>query len=89
MDTKSLQIKLIDGPFKQAAEDAHQFGMNLMFAAALEESLRLLTTTQQEYEQAVKDNDEAMISQKKQELDYCLAVLEFSSRVAGVDELRE
>tara|TARA_B100000131_G_scaffold229905_1_gene221707 strand:- start:394 stop:663 length:270 start_codon:yes stop_codon:yes gene_type:complete len=89
MKDKTLSSLLSHGPFKEAAEDAYQFGMNLMFSAALEESLRLLSETQKEYDEAVKNDDQELIYQKKQELDYCMAVLQFSSIVAGVDELRE
>lgn len=71
------------GPFKEAKDGAYRFGLNLMYAAALEESLRLLEDMQKEYEEAVACNDYEMARAKKEELDYCLSCLEVGSIVAA------
>ena len=74
------------GPFKEARASARRFALNLMYATALEESLRPLEDIQKEYEEAVASNDYEMIRAKKKELDYCLSCLEVGSIVAaGID----
>tara|TARA_R110002110_G_scaffold149133_2_gene340361 strand:- start:225 stop:497 length:273 start_codon:yes stop_codon:yes gene_type:complete len=71
------------GPFKEAKDGAYRFGLNLMYAAALEESLRLIEDIEREYEEAIANNDYKMIDTKKRELDYCLSCLEVGSIVAA------
>ncbi len=71
------------GPFKEAKDGAYRFGLNLMYASALEESLRLLEKMQKEYDQAMACNDYEMARAKKKELDFCLSCLEVGSIVAA------
>ena len=85
---ESEHIKSI-GPFKKAKEGAYRFGLNLMYATALEESLRLLEDVQQEYEDAIANDDYEMIIAKKKELDYCMSCLEIGSIAAATDGMAE
>ncbi len=77
------------GPFKKAKEGAYRFGLNLMYATALEESLRLLEDVQQEYEDAIANDDYEMIIAKKKELDYCMSCLEIGSIAAATGGMAE
>ncbi len=77
------------GLFKKAKEGAYRFGLNLMYAAALEESLRLLEDVQKEYEEAIANDDYEMIIAKKRELDYCMSCLEIGSIAAATDGTSE
>jgi len=75
----------IDGPFEQAQEKADHFAFNMLYAGALEKSLRLIDVTQQEYDKAIEENDSELITIKRMELDYCLKCLRFSSIAAATD----
>ncbi len=75
----------VDGPFEKAEEDAHRFAFNMLYSQALDESLRLINIAQQEYEKAIEEEDEELITLKKAELDYCLNCLKFSSIGAAMD----
>jgi|TARA_R100000750_G_scaffold45289_1_gene30400 hypothetical protein len=78
----------VGGPFEQAQETADAFAFNMLYAGALEKSLRLIDIAQQQYERAIEEDDDEMIAIKRKELDYCLKCLRFSSlaAAANVDE---
>ena len=56
-----------------------------MYTQALDESLRLIDIAQREYDEAVEDGDEIMMSQKRKELDYCLSCLKFSTVLVATE----
>jgi hypothetical protein len=79
------KMPTVDGPFKKAEDNAHQFAFNMLYAHALEESIRLIDIAQRAYDKAVEDEDIYAITQKKAELDFCLKNLRFSSIAAATD----
>ena len=59
MARKTAKMSLeVDGPFAQAKKAASDFGFNMMYTQALDESLRLIDIAQREYDEAVEDGDE-------------------------------
>jgi hypothetical protein len=86
MARKTAKMSLeVDGPFAQAKKAASDFGFNMMYTQALDESLRLIDIAQREYDEAVEDGDERMMSQKRKELDYCLSCLKFSTVLVATE----
>jgi len=86
MYLKAKQVMpTVDGPFKEAEENAHRFAFNMLYAEALEESLRLIDIARERYERAVEDDDLELMIVKKAELDYCLKCLKISSVAVATD----
>ncbi len=82
---KKITLPKLDGPFDRSAQNAHDFSFNMMYAHALEESLRLINIAQRAYDKAVEEEDVYAIIQKKAELDFCLKNLRLSSMAAAAD----
>jgi hypothetical protein len=82
---KKTKLPRVDGPFNRAEQNAHDFSFNMMYAHALEESLRLINIAQRAYDKAVEEEDVYAIIQKKAELDFCLKNLRLSSMAAAAD----
>tara|TARA_R100000234_G_C4959631_1_gene161184 strand:- start:562 stop:849 length:288 start_codon:yes stop_codon:yes gene_type:complete len=81
----NTKMTLVDGPFEKAEDNAERFAFNMLYSQALDESLRLIDIAQQEYDRAVEEDNEELMTLKKAELDYCLNCLRFSSIAAATD----
>jgi|TARA_R110000744_G_scaffold297471_1_gene407245 hypothetical protein len=82
---KKLTLPKVDGPFDRSEQNAHDFSFNMMYAHALEESIRLINIAERAYEKALEEEDLKAIIQKKAELDFCLKNLHLSSIAAATD----
>ena len=80
----SNKTKMI-GPLADARDNAISFAANMMYAYALDEALRLFEIAEKEYLEALEKEDAETILRKKQELDYCLSCLKFSSILSGAN----
>ena len=82
---KKLTLPKVDGPFDRSEQNAHDFSFNMMYAYALKESIRLINIAQSAYDKALEEEDIYAITQKKEDLDFCLQNLRLSSIAAATD----
>lgn len=66
-------------PFEAAITRANDFGFNMVYATAVVKSLEAIEETQREYEYALQIEDADMAAEKKEELNYFLNALRFTS----------
>lgn len=84
VSTRKKKLSLsVDGPFSKAKKAAKEFGYNMMYFHALDEALKLLEIAQHEYDEAVESGDQKMIEIKRQELEYSIDCLQFSTVVVA------
>ena len=68
MSFNNKQDRLAFGPLGSASLGADEFGFNLYFSYLFDESLKKHQELQDEYEQALQDNDYSMITRVQNEI---------------------
>ncbi len=72
--------KLI-GPFGEAQKNIEELASNMFLSLMILETTDKIEKLNSEYEAAVKDNDEGLISRSKMELEACYASLRLAAYV--------
>ena len=69
------------GPFGEAEENIEEFASNVFLSLMILETTEKIKKLNSDYETAVRENDELLISQSKLELEACYASLRLAAYV--------